>query len=159
MSKNGRPRKEVDLALVEDLARIGCTDEDISEIARIHPSNFYRRKKKEEEFCEALKKGRANMRMSLRRAQFRVAEEGNPTLLIWLGKQFLGQTDRLDVSIVSDESIRAEILRRGVGRIVNDDILRAELAMLEAEHAAAQDTGNPSLGPGLQPRQAITTLS
>jgi hypothetical protein len=31
--------------------------------------------------------------VSLRRAQFRAAENGNATMLIWLRKQWLGQRD------------------------------------------------------------------
>lgn len=31
------------------------------------------------------------MRMRLRRAQLRLAMDGNVTMLIWLGKQYLGQ--------------------------------------------------------------------
>ena len=36
--------------------------------------------------------------MSLRRSQFRIAET-NPTMAIWLGKQYLGQKDRADVEL------------------------------------------------------------
>ena len=34
--------------------------------------------------------------VSLRRKQLEVALEGNPTLLIWLGKQFLEQSDKAE---------------------------------------------------------------
>ena len=36
-------------------------------------------------------------RIKLRVLQRKKAEEGNPTMLIWLGKQDLGQTDKQDV--------------------------------------------------------------
>ena len=39
---------------------------------------------------------------SLRQAQFRKAMEGNPAMLIWLGKQMLGQKDRAEISAPSD---------------------------------------------------------
>ena len=38
------------------------------------------------------------MRGSLRAKQFELAMRGNPTMLVWLGKQELGQTDRQQVS-------------------------------------------------------------
>jgi hypothetical protein len=38
-------------------------------------------------------KGREDVKMSLRRAQLQLALNGNPTMLIWLGKQLLGQQD------------------------------------------------------------------
>ena len=37
--------------------------------------------------------GRQQLKNSLRRAQLRVALDGNATLLIWLGKQILGQAE------------------------------------------------------------------
>ena len=45
------------------------------------------------EFCIAYKKGYAGMRMKLSEAQLKTAMDGNSTLLIWLGKQYLGQSD------------------------------------------------------------------
>lgn len=34
-------------------------------------------------------------RLSLRQAQFKAALDGDKTMLVWLGKQYLGQTDRI----------------------------------------------------------------
>ena len=36
--------------------------------------------------------------MSLRRMQFEKAQTGNTTMLIWLGKQMLGQKDKIETS-------------------------------------------------------------
>ncbi len=36
--------------------------------------------------------------MSLRRKQWRAAEEGNTTMLVWLGKQYLGQKDKSEMN-------------------------------------------------------------
>jgi len=36
--------------------------------------------------------------MSLRRIQYSTAMEGNATMLVWLGKNWLGQTDKLDTT-------------------------------------------------------------
>ena len=44
-------------------------------------------------FTEAFNIFNSNGRISLRRAQFRAALGGNATLLIWLGKNFLGQSE------------------------------------------------------------------
>lgn len=38
-------------------------------------------------------KHRSMGKLSLRRAQFRLAEDGNATMQIWLGKNLLGQSD------------------------------------------------------------------
>ena len=43
---------------------------------------------------ESFEDGAAQGRMSLRRAQLNIALKGNPTMLIWAGKQLLGQSDK-----------------------------------------------------------------
>lgn len=40
---------------------------------------------------------------SLRRAQFELAMKGNPTMLIWLGKQYLGQNELTEVKFNASE--------------------------------------------------------
>jgi len=49
-------------------------------------------------FSAEIAKGRSEGNISLRRKQWQVAvEQGNPVMLIWLGKQMLGQVnERLD---------------------------------------------------------------
>jgi hypothetical protein len=46
-------------------------------------------------FTEYYKQKSSKGKMSLRRRQFQMAET-NPTMAIWLGKQYLGQTDKLE---------------------------------------------------------------
>jgi len=45
------------------------------------------------EFRNAFKKGFTKLTIALRRQQIRVAMKGNVPMLIWLGKQLLGQRD------------------------------------------------------------------
>jgi len=48
-----------------------------------------------ESFVQYYKKNRTAGTLSLRRAQFKTATEtNNPTMLVWLGKQNLGQRDQ-----------------------------------------------------------------
>ena len=47
-------------------------------------------------FGAAIKRGREHGKQSLKRMQFKAAEEGNAALLIWLGKQYLGQKDKVE---------------------------------------------------------------
>ena len=46
---------------------------------------------------EFLTKGRANLKKRLRKAQLDAALSGNSTMLIWLGKQMLGQVDKQEI--------------------------------------------------------------
>jgi len=84
--------------LVERLAAIGTTDEELGFVlgmAEKSVQNHYRLE---------LDKGRANLRTALRKAQFESAvNDKNSTMLIWLGKNYLGQKDsRHDVNHTGD---------------------------------------------------------
>ena len=72
---------------VEDLAEIGCTNKEIANFFGVDDSTL------NYNFKHELAKGRANLNQRLRRAQIQYAIGGNATLLIWLGKNILGQTD------------------------------------------------------------------
>lgn len=89
MSK-GRPRAEFNAALVQSLARIGCTIPEIAKIVGISEATLKRRASAE------VAKGHEEMKMSLRRWQYEKAKEGSVPMLIWLGKQYLGQRDKID---------------------------------------------------------------
>ncbi len=93
--KGGRPRFDFSdkLPLVRKLASIQCTDEEIAAGIGCSQDTLARGRKREPELDAAILEGRANGRMSLRRAQYRKAMDGNPAMLIWLGKQVLGQRE------------------------------------------------------------------
>jgi|TARA_Y100000593_G_C4055620_1_gene211862 hypothetical protein len=90
--KVGRPKKELDTKLIERLSSIFCTNEEIASVVECHADTLA------DNFSEYLKKGRSRGKMSLRRMQWEKAQTGNTTMLIWLGKQMLGQKDRLETS-------------------------------------------------------------
>ena len=83
----GRPKAKIKGEDVYKLASIGCNLNEIADFHNVDPITIKRRFKKE------LLKGKANLKQRLRKAQFKTALEGNPTMLIWLGKQVLNQTD------------------------------------------------------------------
>lgn len=86
------PRKKLDIdaTQVEQLAQIGATNIEIGQILGCSEATIRGR------FCEELAKGRANRKTRLRKKQFDVAMQGNCTMLIWLGKQELGQQERVE---------------------------------------------------------------
>jgi len=88
----GRPRKMVDEKAILELASKGRTLTEIAAYCGVSDDTISRR------FAEVIKRGKSLMRGSLRAKQFELAMRGNPTMLIWLGKQELGQTDRQQVS-------------------------------------------------------------
>lgn len=72
---------------VELMAKIGSTDREIAEHFGLKESTL------RYNFSDYLIKGRSELKQRLRQAQLRVAFDGNPTMLIFLGKNILGQAD------------------------------------------------------------------
>jgi len=88
----GRPRKEIDAELVRKLAKIGSTQKDIAEFFDCSQSVI------SERFRSDFQLGSAQSKISLRRLQWKAARAGSVPMLIHLGKVYLGQTDKLDVT-------------------------------------------------------------
>jgi hypothetical protein len=83
----GKDKKIIDPKEVEKLASIGMKNSEIAEWLGIDDSTL------NYNFKQELAKGKHNLHCSLRQAQIRLAMSGNATLLIWLGKNILGQSD------------------------------------------------------------------
>jgi hypothetical protein len=96
----GRPKAEIDLGVVEELAAIGCTIEEIAAVCRVCVRTLYRRKADDSEFAEALERGKLGGKASLRRMLFVSANRGNIAAQIFLSKQkdWLGYADKLEQS-------------------------------------------------------------
>lgn len=83
----GRNKIVVPPEEVQHLASLGCTDREIAQYFEVSESTL------RYQLSSYLTKGRHQLRTTLRQAQLRVALEGNPTMLIWLGKNCLSQND------------------------------------------------------------------
>lgn len=59
-------------------------------------------------FSRAYRKGELEGHVSLRRKQYQTAIEGNITMLIWLGKQRLGQTDIPQTVINNNATVQVD---------------------------------------------------
>jgi hypothetical protein len=101
-----RPRLKIDPRQVEQLAAIGCSYAEIAAVVGCSHDTIERR------FALVIKEGHEKRNASVRRAQYEVGVKNkNATMLIWLGKQFLGQTDKIDYSNTSDADLIAEAKR------------------------------------------------
>ena len=91
-----RPKIEIDFDMVQKLCAIQCTGQQIADVLDLSYDTLERRVKEvyRISFADYIKKHSANGKMSLRRKQHEVAMSGNTTMLVWLGKQYLGQTDK-----------------------------------------------------------------
>src|ERR1019366_9357288 len=81
----GPEKTPIALDLVEQLASIGCTLEEIGAVVGVSSRTLIRRQK-EEKFHDAIDRGRRRGQRSLRTAQWAAAESDKVTMLIWLGK-------------------------------------------------------------------------
>lgn len=101
----GRPPLDLDKTQLEMLAKLQCTYEEIAAVMGCSVRTL------ERNFVALIEKGREDGKASLRRMQFKKALEGNPTMLIWLGKQHLNQADQQEIRVgnlnaMSDDELR-----------------------------------------------------
>jgi hypothetical protein len=139
--KNGRPRIEIDWKVFDNLCAIHCTLEEIAGWFNCSEDTIERTVKREKKlsFADYYKTKAGAGNISLRRKQFKQAEEGNVTMSIWLGKQWLGQADKLESK--SDDTV-----------LVKSDVDTAnytteELQRLKAIHETA-NARRSKQGPG-----------
>ena len=83
----GRNKTVIPPEEVYKLAQIGCKNQEIADWFGIDENTL------SYNFSVELLKGRENLKQSLRRAQLKLALSGNATMLIWLGKNILGQSE------------------------------------------------------------------
>src|SRR6266853_2063596 len=117
--KRGRPKKFVDLELVEKLAHIQCTYPEVASTLGVSVDTLLRNK----DFAATYKRGAEGGRKSLRRMQFESANKGNIAMQIWLGKQYLGQSDHVvnDVrKLSSPREMTTEDLKQILDECVRD---------------------------------------
>ena len=95
---------------VKYMAMIHCTGEEIAGVMQMDYDTLNRNCKDKYGYpiSEYIKKNQSNGKMSLRRMQWKSAENGNVTMQIFLGKQWLGQKENTDVSVSvnEDDTIR-----------------------------------------------------
>lgn len=83
----GENKTVIDPQDVEKLAKLWCSWEEMSDFFGV-PANTLKYN-----FSDIVAKGRSETKQGLRRAQLKLALGGNATMLIWLGKNILGQQE------------------------------------------------------------------
>lgn len=100
-AKTGRPRIEINWDEFAKLCSIQCTLQEIASWFECSEDTIERAVKREKElsFAEFYEQKAATGKISLRRKQWQLALGGDKTMLIWLGKQHLEQTERKAVEL------------------------------------------------------------
>lgn len=98
--RGGRPPAQIDWDMVDNFLKAQCDGVGIASYFGVAPDTLYRltkerynigfddyRRQKQSEGCELL-----------RAKQFQSAMAGDKTMLVWLGKQYLHQREKTDVT-------------------------------------------------------------
>lgn len=138
-----RPRKKIDQEQFEKLCGLQCTIEEFCCYFQCDDNtiNAWCKRTYKKSFSEIFKIKRGSGKISLRRKQFEAAMAGNPTMLIWLGRNYLGQTDRIDVTVDDKREGQLADLIEGL----KEDDLYTETAPPDGDVAEEQaETNQPS---------------
>jgi hypothetical protein len=79
---------------VEEIAEKGADTDDIGRSLNLTPQEWKQLRLDRPELEEAMHRGRARLRITILSYQFEKAQLGDAKMLVWLGKQFLGQTEK-----------------------------------------------------------------
>lgn len=96
----GRPRKEIDRKEFEKLCGLQCTEEEIAAWfdCTVDTIENWCKREYERKFSEVFAEKRSYGKISLRRTQWQLAEK-NASMAIFLGKNYLGQRDAVDMAV------------------------------------------------------------
>lgn len=112
MAEMGRPPIEIDKTQFEKLCKLQMPEWQIADyfecsedtINRWCKKNYTDENGEPMTFADVRKKKSAKMMKSLRVWQFDSARNGSVTMQIWLGKQYLGQSDNPEGSVDQEDT-------------------------------------------------------
>lgn len=111
--KVGRPKTDIDKETFEKLCGMQCTLEEIAGFFNCCDDtiNNWCKKTYGDNFSGVYKKKNAQGLISLRRTQFKLAEK-SASMAIFLGKQYLGQRDAVEVNNTEELTKVNELLNK-----------------------------------------------
>lgn len=117
MAKMGRPLKEINKKHFEALCKMQCTEKEICDFFGCCEDtlNSWCKRNYEKEngepmtFSETFEVKKAGGKISLRRKQWKLAET-NAAMAIFLGKNYLGQSDKMDMNVDTSKGSVANVL-------------------------------------------------
>jgi len=95
----GRSRKPIDYKTLDGLCAIQCTEEECAAVLDMSVDSLNNKLKEDGNggFSDYFRIKSSNGKVSLRRRQWAMAVD-NPTMAIWLGKQYLRQADKRELT-------------------------------------------------------------
>ena len=104
----GRPKLELSETAISALAERGLTQEDCAAVLGCSVDTIQRR------YLAVYNTGFTKAKASLRRKQFEMAIGGNVTMLVWLGKNLLGQRDKHELTGVDGSPLIPDVDREEI---------------------------------------------
>jgi hypothetical protein len=93
----GRPKIEIDLEILKNLASIGCPDYEIASVLNISARTLKRN------YAEIVDQFREKGKASLRKKMWdKAIKKDNTNMQIWLSKNYLGFKDRTQTETITE---------------------------------------------------------
>jgi hypothetical protein len=119
----GRPAKAIDPSVVATMAEEGATTEDIADSFDVSRDTIERR------FMPELRLGRLRLRNKIKKKQIDMALAGDRGMLIWAGKQFCGQREKIEHTGLDGGAIAIDVGKdQDLSKLTVDELkLQADL--------------------------------
>lgn len=107
----GRPPFEMDWKLFDDLCKIHCTLVEIASVMNTSEDTIERKVKETHgvTFAELFRQKAAGGKASLRRMMYQNAQKGNTALQIFLAKNHLGMSDRIETKQEISATVESKV--------------------------------------------------
>jgi len=130
MARRGSKVK-IDLAELEKLCQLQCTDEEIAAWFNVSARTIERRRTVKT-FRDVMDRGKAKGRISVRRMQMKLLEQGNATMGVWLGKNILGQVDEIRYDVGAGRPLINLVLPRVIHPPTSKPVSTTTRPLIEA---------------------------
>ncbi len=99
-NKGGRPKKDIDFDELQKLCNMHCTQDEICDFFDVDDKTLTARLTEAgyDGFSDFYKKHLGVGKISIRRMQWASAKKGSVAMQVWLGKQYLGQREKIENS-------------------------------------------------------------
>lgn len=110
---------------IEGLGKIQATTRECAAVLGVSHQTFIATLQRLPEIAEALERGKETGKSSLRRTQFRLAEK-NASMAIFLGKNYLDQTDKQDITASVTQDVRLSDARSKLEHLLDRQAIPRE---------------------------------
>ena len=138
----GRPKAKIDWGIVDRMLEADCEGTEVAAYLGIDPETLYRRCQAEKNvgFSEYLRQKKARGDVQLKVKQHAAALKGDKTMMVWMGKQRLGQRDKVEQQNRYDLDPEDEI---DLDQLTDDELAELEAAEAVRERLRAKSGKKP----------------